>query len=208
MPFHRSKLAKCHRLGGEEVEPPARARHRVQDRPSVSVGGIVEPVAPSRSRAPATGTSTVTSSVSKPAAAARSTNVHRAVAVLPHVELEPVAPVGVGLAPRLRAWWCRPSTARTGCRPRRRPRTGALALGVHHPGEAGRGDPERQRRRVRRGRRRRVDVGDVTQDRRVKLDVLERLPSARKRQLILGGAVGVVERCTRRGALRDVRAGR
>ena len=40
----------------------------------VSVGGIVMPLRMSRSRAPATGTSTVTSSVSKPAFAARSTS--------------------------------------------------------------------------------------------------------------------------------------
>ena len=40
----------------------------------VSAGGIDMPLRVSRSRAPATGTSTVTSSVSKPAAAARSTS--------------------------------------------------------------------------------------------------------------------------------------
>ena len=41
---------------------------------SVSVGGIDMPLRVSRSRAPATGTSTVTSRVSKPAAAARCTS--------------------------------------------------------------------------------------------------------------------------------------
>ena len=40
----------------------------------VRVGGMVMPLRTSRSRAPATGTSTVTSSVSKPAFAARSTS--------------------------------------------------------------------------------------------------------------------------------------
>jgi hypothetical protein len=40
----------------------------------VSVGGMVIPLRTSRSRAPATGTSTVTSRVSKPAFAARSTS--------------------------------------------------------------------------------------------------------------------------------------
>ncbi len=39
-----------------------------------SCGGIENPLRLSRSRAPATGTSTVTSSVSKPAFAARSTS--------------------------------------------------------------------------------------------------------------------------------------
>ena len=41
---------------------------------NVSAGGIDMPLRVSRSRAPATGTSTVTSRVSNPAAAARSTN--------------------------------------------------------------------------------------------------------------------------------------
>ena len=42
--------------------------------PSVSCGGIEKPLRLSRSRAPATGVSTVNISVSKPAAAARSTS--------------------------------------------------------------------------------------------------------------------------------------
>ena len=61
--------------------------------PSVRAGGIEKPLRLSRRRAPATGTSTVTSRVSKPAFAARSTSAIEPLAVLPHVELEPVATV-------------------------------------------------------------------------------------------------------------------
>ena len=45
--------------------------------------------------------------------------------------------------------------------------------------------------------------GHVAQDRRVELDVLERLARARQRELALGRAVGVVERRLRRAPLGD-----
>ncbi len=78
---------------------------------------------------------------------------------------------------------------------------GDLALGLHQPGEARRRYPERQRHAVAEHRPAGVDLGDVPQDRRVKLDVAERLSGAGQRQLLLGGAVGVVERGFRGAAL-------
>ena len=87
--------------------------------------------------------------------------------------------------------------------PGRRMGTGDLALGLHQPGEARRRDPERQRDAVAEHSPAGVDLRDVAQDRRVKLDVAERLPGPGQRQLLLGGAVGVVERRFRRAALGD-----
>ena len=82
-------------------------------------------------------------------------------------------------------------------------RAGDLALGLHHPGEAGRGDAERQRHPLAQHLARGVDGRDVAQDRRVELDVAERLPRPGQRDLAVGGAVGVVERGLRRTPLGD-----
>ncbi len=51
-----------------------------------------------------------------------------------------------------------------------------LTLGVHEPSESGRRDPERQRYPSAENIPARVDLCDVAQDRRMKLDVAERLP--------------------------------
>jgi hypothetical protein len=72
--------------------------------------------------------------------------------------------------------------------------TGDLALGLHQSGEARRCYPERQRHAVAEHSPAGVDLRDASKDRRVKLDVSKRLPGAGKRQLLFGGAVGVVER--------------
>ncbi len=63
----------------------------------VSVGGIVKPLRVSRSRAPATGTSTVTIKGVEPRLRGPLDERHRPVAVLPHVELEPL-PAASGAA--------------------------------------------------------------------------------------------------------------
>ena len=52
-----------------------------------------------------------------------------------------------------------------------------------------------------------VDLGDVAQDRRVQLDVAERLSGAGQGELVLGGAVGVVEGGARGRAFGDRGAG-
>ena len=70
---------------------------------------------------------------------------------------------------------------------------GDLALGLHHPGEAGRRDPERQRHRLAEHLARGVDGRHVAQDRRVELHVGERLPRPGQGDLAVRGAVGVVE---------------
>ena len=85
----------------------------------------------------------------------------------------------------------------------RRRRARDLALGLHHPGEAGRRDPERQRHPRAQHLARGVDGRDVAQDRRHELDVRERLPGPGQRHLAVGGAVGVVERGLRRTPLGD-----
>ena len=87
--------------------------------------------------------------------------------------------------------------------PRRRGGAGDLALGLHHPGEAGRRDPERQRRPAAEHLARGVDRRDVAQDRRDELDVGERLAGPGQRDLAVGGAVGVVEGGLRRTPLGD-----
>ena len=128
---------------------------------------------------------------------------HRAVAVLPHVELEPVPAAGVRRGDVL-------DRGRAHRRQRERDpgrggrcRARDLALGLHHPGEAGRRDPERQRDRPPSTSR---DVSTVETSRRIdgtNSTSRERLPGAGQRDLRLGGAVGVVERGLRRAPLGD-----
>jgi len=78
-----------------------------------------------------------------------------------------------------------------------------LALGLHQPGEARRRYPEWQRNVPPEHGPSGVDLLDIAQDRRMKLDVAERLPGTGQGQLLLGGAVGVVERRFRRAAPGD-----
>ena len=131
---------------------------------SESVGGIVNPLWTSRSRAPATGVSTVRMSALNPAARARRTRSRAGLAVVPQVELEP--------AVRVR---CRGGHVFGRRRPERRQRVRdahaardagdrRLALLVHQPGEPGRGEDQRQRRRPAEDRRRGVDLRDVLED--------------------------------------------
>jgi hypothetical protein len=83
------------------------------------------------------------------------------------------------------------------------PGSGALALGVHHPGEPGGRDAERQFGAPPQHVPASVHFRDVAEDRRVELDVLERLPGPRQRELGLGRALGVVERGPGRAPLGD-----
>ena len=118
---------------------------------------------------------------------------HRAVPVLPHVELEPVPAVRVRRGDVLDG-----RRAHRGERerdPGRGGRAGArdLALGLHHPGEAGRRDAERQGDPAPQHLAGGVHARDVAKDRRVELDVRERLAGAGQRHL----AVGRARRCSR-----------
>jgi hypothetical protein len=74
---------------------------------------------------------------------------------------------------------------------------------VHQPGKARRRDPERQRDRLPEDLPPGAYHGDVTQNRRVKLDVAEGLSGTFEGQLVPGGAVGVVERGLWGAALAD-----
>ena len=132
---------------------------------------MVRPLRTSRRRGPATGVSTVRTSASYPAAAGPRDEVAARLPVAPQVELEP-PPCRRAPRPRAaRSRWCPSWTARRGSRSRgRHPRDRRLALGVHHPGEAGGGEDERQRRRPPEDRRRRVHVGDVPQHPGLELD--------------------------------------
>ena len=78
-----------------------------------------------------------------------------------------------------------------------------LTLGLHQPGEARRRYPERQRDVIPEHGAAGVEGLDVAQYRRMKLDVLERLSRTGQRQLVLGRAIGVVERGFRCAALGD-----
>ena len=172
--------------------------------PGVSCGGIEKPLRLSRRRAPATGVSTVKNRVSKPAAAARrasSYEISRSRITYSWNQLRPL-----GFAAFTSSIEVVPSVDSVNGMPAApaAPAPAILALGLHQAGEARRGDAERQRARAAEHLAGRVDHGHVAQDRRVELDVLERLAGARERQLALGGALGVVERRLRRAALRDV----
>ena len=128
---------------------------------------------------------------------------HRAVPILPHVELKPVAALRVRGRDVLDRGGAQRRQRERDAGPCRRVRAGDLALGVHQPGEPGRRDAERQRDRLAEHMPAGVDLRDVAQDRRVKLDVAERLAGPRQRQFVLGRAVGVVERRFRGPALGD-----
>ena len=128
------------RLGGEQVDPPARCGIASSDRAQASArGGMDMPLRVSRSRAPATGTSTVTSSGVEARRGGPLDQRHRPVAVLPHVELKPVAAAGVGLR-RRPSMDAVPMVDRTNGMPAAPAAVGSgdLALGLHQPGEAGR----------------------------------------------------------------------
>jgi hypothetical protein len=71
---------------------------------------------------------------------------------------------------------------------------GDLTLGVHQPGETRRRYAKRQRHPVAEHVCAGVDLGDIAKDCRVKLDVAKGLPGPGQRQLLFGGAIGVIER--------------
>ena len=167
VPHQRSREAKASGSVVKKLIHQAGRGMALTTVPGVRAGGIDMPFRLSRRRAPATGTSTVTSSVSKPGCGGAVDEGHRALPVLPHVELEPVAAVRVrGLHVLDRRGAHRRQRERDA---RRAGRGGAraLALGLHHAGEPGRRDAERQgdgRRRAprgtcRRGRRRAGSTG-------------------------------------------------
>ena len=133
------------RFGGQQVEPPARVRHRVEHgaqrqrrRYGHAVAGVAQPRAGDRN----------VDGDQQRVVARRGGALHqrhRPVAVLPHVQLKPVAAM----------WVCGLDVLdRGGAQRRQRERdagacggvgAGDLALGVHQPGEARRRDAERQR---------------------------------------------------------------
>ena len=113
---------------------------------------------------------------------------------VPHdIELEPVAAGRVGGLDVLDRGGAegREAEGDAGCC--RRGGTRDLALGLHQAGEAGRGDAERQGRGAAEDLAAGVGFGGAAQDRGAELDVPERLPGAGQRDLLLGGAFGVVE---------------
>jgi hypothetical protein len=126
---------------------------------------------------------------------------HRTVAVLPHVELEPVPPTGVGRGDVLDRGGAHRRQRERDAGSGRRRGPGDLALGLHHPGEPRRGDAERQRDLRAEHLARGVDGRDVAQDRGVELDVGERFAGPGEPDLAVGGTVGVVERGLRRTPL-------
>ena len=128
---------------------------------------------------------------------------HRAVAVLPDVELEPQAPTRARRSHvfdrgRAEGRECE-GDARGGGRGSARP----LALRLHHAREAGRRDAKGQRRTPAQHVDTHVHVRDVSQDGGMELDVIERLPGSSQTHLALGGPVRVVEGALRRTRLRD-----
>ena len=187
----------------EEVDPPPRAGDGVEDRADRQLRGDRESVAlVSQARA---GDGRVDREHERVEARFGGT-AHEAVgdvAVAHDVELEPVAPGGVGgldVFDRGRAERRQRERDAGGpgsAGPRR------LALRLHETREAGRRDAERQRARSPEHLCRGVDVLGGAQHVGMELDVLERLTRSRQRQLPLGGAVGVVVGGFRRAPLRD-----
>ncbi len=146
------------RLGGQQVEPPARVRHGVEHRAQRqrrrdghAVAGVTQP---------RTGHRNVHGDQQRVEAGRGGPlhQRHRPIAVLPHVQLKPVAAMrvcGLDVLDRAGAQ-CRKGE-RDACAGRGMG-TGDLALGVHQPGEARRRDPERQCRPGHRARSRPVST--------------------------------------------------
>ena len=116
VPDHESRRGEGQRLGGEEVEPPRRPRdgvghgaRRQRRRDRHAVAHVAQPGA--RDRDVDGDQQRVEAGLRRPV-----DQRHRAVAVLPHVELEPVAAARGRRRDVLDRAWCPSSTARTGCR--------------------------------------------------------------------------------------------
>ena len=192
------------RLVGEEVEPPRRPVGGVQhglDRQRRRDGHAVADVAQ-----PGPGDGGVHGDHQGVVAGLGGAldQLQRTVAVRPQVELEPVPAVRRGGGHVLDGGRAhggervRDAGGRGGLGP------GVLALGLHHPGEAGRCDADREPRRLAEDLRAEVHVGDIAQDAGTELDVQEGLAGAAERDFGFGGAVGVVERGLRGAALGHV----
>jgi hypothetical protein len=191
------------RLRGQEVEPPLRTRDRVDHGAQRQRGRDRHPVA--LVPQPRTGDGHVHRHHERVVSRRHGAldERHRPVAVLPHVELKPVASERVGGLHVFDGRRTHRRQRERDARPRRRVGACDLALGVHHPGEPRRCDAERQAHRGAEHVPAGADLRHVAQDRRVELDVGEGLPRAADGQLGLGGAVGVVEGGPRRAALGD-----
>ena len=170
---------------------------------SDSVGGIVKPLWTSRSRAPATGVSTVRTSAREPGRPRAADEVEAGVAVVPQVELEPSVGVRARRRRRPRATSSRASRARTGCpcRPATRATAGSPSACISRVKPVGRED-QRHRRRPAEDRRRGVDLRHVLEHAWDELDPRERVARSPQARLGLGRPVDVVEHGSR-----DVPAG-
>ena len=130
--------------------------------------------------------------------------LQRAVAVGPQVELEPVPAVRCGGGHVLDGGRAHGGERVGDAGGRGSLGAGVLALGLHHAGEAGGRDADRQPGRLAQDVGAQVYFGDVAKDAGPELDVQERLAGAAQGDLGFGRAVGVVERGLRGAALGQV----
>src|SRR5699024_229549 len=128
---------------------------------------------------------------------------HGPVAVLPHVQLEPVAAGGVGLGDILDRAGAHGGQGIGDTDRRGGGGAGDLSFGLRHAGGARGCNAGGKGGRPTENGGGGVHVGDVAQDSGVELDVLEGLPRPVQGEFALGGAVGVVERGLRGAQLGD-----
>ena len=191
------------RLGREKVEEPRRSCHKPGEGPPRELRWDHEPVALIAQTCACDGDVNGDDEGVVAGDGGALDERHRAFAVLPHVELEPVAPE------RVRGLYvldgCRAEGGereRYAREPGRR-RARDLSLGAHHPGEARWRDAKRKRDGVAEDRRRGVDLRDIAQYSRMELDVLEGGARSREADLGLGGTLGVVKGSLGRAPLRE-----
>ena len=137
---------------------------------SDSVGGIVKPLWTSRSRAPATGVSTVRTRAENPAALARGGPGRARRRGRSTGRAGTSGPCRATASATASGRSCRGWTARTDAEAPGDAGDRGLALLVHQPREAGRGEDQRHRRRAAEDRGGEVDRRDVAQHARDELD--------------------------------------
>ena len=181
------------RLGGEQVEPPGGMQRTLSE--GLQRQGRRDGQAVAHVPQPRPGDRGVDGEHERLVAGGRGPGheVAARLAVAPQVELEPAPPVR---GRRGQALDRRRAHRRQRVRdadPFGDARDGRLALGVHHPGEAGRCEHERDSRRPPEDDCRGVHRRHVLEHVRAELDPLERLAGPTQSELVTGGAIDVVE---------------
>jgi len=189
---------------GQEVEPPPRAGDRVEDGAGRDLGRDGEAVALVAQAGPGHGGVHGEHEGVEAGGRGALDQPVGDLALAHDVELEPVAPVGVGGLDVLDGGGAQRGQGEGDPGGAGGPGPGDLALGLHEAGETGGRDTEGHGRAPAQDFAGGVDVDGRAQDVGVELDVAEGLAGAAQGDLTLGGAVGVVEGRGRSAALGDL----